>query len=54
MQQLIWLLSLMSLLLVTGCVLRTSGVNNIGADTFSVSTVMASMILKPKACLESG
>lgn len=37
MQKLLWLLALMSLMLV-GCGLKTSGVNNIGGDTFSVSS----------------
>lgn len=37
MQKLLWLLVLMSLILL-GCGLKTSGVNNIGGDTFSVSS----------------
>ncbi|HET8808189.1 MAG TPA: hypothetical protein VFM76_07415 [Methylophaga sp.] len=37
MQKLLWLLALMSLMLL-GCGLKTSGVNNIGGDTYSVSS----------------
>lgn len=37
MQKLLWLLALMSLTML-GCGLKTSGVNNIGGDTYSVSS----------------
>ncbi len=37
MQKLLWLLAMMSLMLL-GCGLKTSGVNNIGGDTYSVSS----------------
>ncbi len=37
MQKLFWLFTLMSMILF-GCGLKTSGVNNIGGNTFSVSS----------------
>ncbi|MDX1573652.1 MAG: hypothetical protein R3341_06460 [Methylophaga sp.] len=37
MQKLLWLFTLISLVLL-GCGLKTSGVNNLGGDTYSVSS----------------